>query len=374
MPVKQRAGKGSSSASSSTKHKPPLPFKKAPDSLEPFFDQLDIRNCYVTHIDRCPASFKRKIFSVPVLLNLGVIALFVLRVWYISPFYAQLFESAVIGNANATTLVAKDMPWPQLLVAVLRRGFTFMLDLVLGIFVWPWPVEFCFGTRHGNPVGWRLKTGFRDEEVYVRRSREWYSSYKTAVAKSEESIGSKAAARSTADPRLDFASDEEARRVLVAHIVQATSPLLTQQKTGYLTMDGNWDLDWNMMVWATHLVDKKEIALDAFTSVALVYHEEFGWLTMEGTGSRPGPGGAADDERRRQVFQFRDALSALGKEDLFYRWIEIVQFETTRPGGIGDSKRQEEVAKQVREEFTAKGVDFDKLWADTVGTDGLYGM
>ncbi|EPE05250.1 hypothetical protein F503_03855 [Ophiostoma piceae UAMH 11346] len=372
MPVKKRAGKGSGAASSSTKPKLPIPFKKAPDSLEPFFDQLDIRDCYITHIDNFPASFKRKIFSVPVLLNLGVVVLFMLRVWYISPFYAQLFESAIVGKTNATTLVAKDMPWPELLVAVLRRGFTFMLDLVLAIFVWPWPVEFCFGTRHGNPIGWRLKTGFRDQEVYVRRSREWYSSYKTAVAKNEESIGKKATGIDNA--QLDFAGDEEARRVLMAHIMQATSPKLTQQKTGYLTMDGNWDLDWNMMVWASHLVDKKEIALEAFTSVALVYHEEFGWLTMEGTSDRPSSGGPADDERRRQVFKFRDALSALGKEDLFYRWIEIIQFETTRPGGIGDSKRQEEVAKQVREEFMAKGVDFDKLWADTVGTDGLYGM
>lgn len=375
MPTK-RAGKGSGArkAAETSNNEPPVPFKKAPESLEPFYDQLSTRHVYIAHIDSKSASFKRKIFSVPVLMNIGIVLLFALRVWYIGPYYYQLLQSA-LGTVNETTFVAKDLSWLQLASVVLRRGFTFMLDFILCIFVWPWPVEFCFGTAHGNPVGWRMQVGFRDKEIYVRRSRTWYSSTKNSTITDESAGGG-----SGATTKLDLVNDEDARRLLVAHISQATSPLLIQQKTGYLTMDGNWDLDWNMMVLATHLVDKKDLALEAFTTLTLLHHDDYGWLTADlrllsgGGGGSPGASSADDDLRRRQVFAFRDALAAIGKEDLFFRWIEIIQFEATRPGGLGNAERQAEVAKQVRDLFQEKGVDFDQLWADSVGTDGLHGM
>ncbi|CAK7266728.1 hypothetical protein SEPCBS57363_002236 [Sporothrix epigloea] len=347
---------------------PPAPFKRAPIGLEPFYDQLSTGYVYTTHIDGKPASFKRKIFSVPVLMNIGVVLLFALRVWYIGPFYYMLLQSA-LGTANETTFLAKDLAWTQLASIILRRGFTFMLDLILALFVWSWPVEFCFGTKHGNPVGWRTQIGFRDKEIYVRRSRSWYLSPQNNTVADN-------AAGDRGTNRLDPVRDNDARRLFVAYISQATSPLLTQQKTGYLTMDGNWDLDWNMMVLATHLVDKKELALEAFTSLTLLHDDNYGWLItdlkMLSAGSS---GGSADDDiRRQQVFKFRDALVALDKEDLFYRWIEIIQFEATRPGGLGTAERQAEVAKQVRDLFQEKSVDFDQLWADAVGTEGLHGM
>ncbi|CAK7197795.1 hypothetical protein SEUCBS139899_000443 [Sporothrix eucalyptigena] len=366
----KRTGKASGSRKSTdSNNNPPVPFKRAPDSLEPFYDQLSTRHVYIAHIDTKPASFKRKIFSVPVLMNIGVVFLFALRIWYIGPFYYLLLQSA-LGTANETTFVAKDLAWSQLASVIFRRGFTFMLDLILCVFVWPWPIEFCFGTTHGNPVGWRMQVGFRDKEIYVRRSRSWYSSTKTSTIKDDSASGS------NGTTKLDLVNDDDARRLLVAHISQATSPLLTQQKTGYLTMDGNWDLDWNLMVLATHLVDKKELALEAFTSLTLLHHDDYGWLIadLKMLGGGPGRGSGDDDIRRQQVFKFRDALAALGKEDLFYRWIEIIQFEATRPGGLGDADRQAEVAKQVRDVFQEKGVDFDQLWADSVGTDGLHGM
>ncbi|ERS95446.1 uncharacterized protein SPSK_10413 [Sporothrix schenckii 1099-18] len=370
----KRAGKASGARKSDTisNNEPPVPFKKAPDSLEPFFDQLSARHVYIAHIDSKPASFKRKIFSVPVLMNIGVVLLFALRVWYIGPYYYLLLQSA-LGTANATTYLAKDLSWNQLISVIFRRGFTFMLDLTLCVFVWPWPIEFCFGTTHGNPVGWRMQVGFRDKEIYVRRSRSWYSSTKNSTI-SDDAAGS----NSGATTKMDLVNDENARRLLVAHISQATSPLLTQQKTGYLTMDGNWDLDWNLMVLATHLVDKKELALEAFTSLTLLHHDDYGWLTVDLRSLGGGVGSSAssgdDDIRRRQVFAFRDALAAIGKEDLFFRWIEIIQFEATRPGGLGDAERQAIVAKEVRDVFQENGVDFDQLWADSVGTEGLHGM
>jgi hypothetical protein len=53
----------------------------------------------------------------------------------------------------------------------------------------------------------------------------------------------------------------------------------------------------------------------------------------------------------------------MGKEDLFFRWIEIVEFETSKPGGFTHEK-QEAVAEQIRELFQSNGVDFDKVWRE----------
>ncbi|KLU84811.1 hypothetical protein MAPG_03847 [Magnaporthiopsis poae ATCC 64411] len=153
----------------------------------------------------------------------------------------------------------------------------------------------------------------------------------------------------------------------------ATAPLLLNEKTGYLTMNGDWDLDWAAMVHATRLVDNKALALEAFRLVVLVHHADHGWMVMD-TGA--GAGGAAsshEDERRRQVFAFRDALSAIGKEDLFFRWIEIVQFEATQPGGLTKDK-EVAVAQQIRDLFQAQGIDFDDFWKQSVGSDGIAGM
>jgi hypothetical protein len=145
--------------------------------------------------------------------------------------------------------------------------------------------------------------------------------------------------------------------------------MLVQGKTGYLTMDGDWDLDWRGMVDATRLVDKKDVPLEAFGTVVVLHHEKFGWVSVDlGNGES-----VEQDERRRQVMAFRDALAALGKEDLFFRWVEMIQFETTQPGGFTPEK-QVAAAQKIRDMFKSNGVDFDELWKETVGTDGLAGM
>ncbi|KAG7293864.1 hypothetical protein NEMBOFW57_003924 [Staphylotrichum longicolle] len=327
---------------------PPHPFKPAPGALAPFTATLPKGHVYITHVDPRPASFKRNLFLVPVAMNLAVVALFAWRVWYIAPYYLALLTSAW-GYANETTLRAADLSYGALARVVCRRALTFLLDFVLGVFVWPWPYEFAVGTTaHGTPVAWRWAVGFRDKEVYVRRSRESWD----AVLR---------------DDKVDLFDEEgrdarDARDAVLGRVRAATAPMLMQAKTGYLTMDGDWDLDWRGMVDATRLVDKKEIALDALAMVVLLHHERFGWVTVDlGTG-----GNAEQEVRRMQVLAFKEALTALGKEDLFFRWVEMIQFETTQPGGSA--------AQKIRDLFKSNGVDFDGLWKETVGTDGLSGM
>lgn len=163
----------------------------------------------------------------------------------------------------------------------------------------------------------------------------------------------------------DVVEERDSNKIFTGYVTQATAPMLQEQKTGYLLMNNNWDLDWQLMVKAHKMVDKKEAALDVFRNAVLVYHQDYGWLSYDlnlGVSTE-------EEKKRRQVFAFRDALSSMGKEDLFYRWVEIVQFEATQPGGFGPEK-QEAAAKKIRELFEGQGVDFDKLWKDTIGEDG----
>ncbi|KAG6040251.1 hypothetical protein E4U41_001126 [Claviceps citrina] len=314
----------------------PSPFKQPPEVLKPFIDRLSEKHVYVTHVDSKEAALKRKVFLVPVAMNVAVSLLFVWRMHSILPWYWSLVQSG-FGAQNEATFAMHESTWKELAWEVLKRGITMFIDFVLFVFVWPWPVEFAAGRAHGNPMLWRRKVGFRDKEIYVRRSRDW-----------ARLLG-------------DFVKDADSKKMLLAYINAATSPLLQEQKTGYLLMNGQWDLDWAAMVHAHQLVDDKLAALEAFSSVVLVYHKDFGWMCYDLKTSIAAEG----DGKRRQVFAFRNALAAMGKEDLFYRWVEMVQFDATQPGGFGPEK-QEVTAKKIRDMFDGAGIDFDALWKEAV--------
>ncbi|KJZ72417.1 hypothetical protein HIM_08220 [Hirsutella minnesotensis 3608] len=336
-PSKRVARSKPSSSSRSHDADPPAPFKRPPEILNSFINGLSEKHIYITHIDTKPAMFKRKIFLVPVAMNVCVSLLFAWRMYSILPWYWQLVVSA-FGYPSEATFPASQATWGEIAREIAKRGISMFIDFVLIIFVWPWPVEFAAGQRHGNPMLWRRKVGFRDKEIYVRRSRDW-----------DKLLG-------------DIFKDADSRKILVAYVQQATSPMLQEQKTGYLLMNGSWDLDWEGMIHAHALVDEKVVAIEAFKTVVLLYTKDYGWLcydTKAGTD-------ADSDEKRRQVFAFRDALTALGKDDLFYRWVEIVQFEATQPGGFGPDQ-QEAAAARIREMFASENVDFDELWKEAVG-------
>ncbi|OTB12547.1 hypothetical protein K445DRAFT_320985 [Daldinia sp. EC12] len=339
----RQRGQGKSSSTTTKKKNagPPAPFKKPPEVLQPFLETLDEKCVYITHIDSHPRDFKQKIFFVPTLMNIALTAALLYRIWYIGPYYLRIFVS-VLGYPNETTMVVDEMEWNEIIPEVAVRAFNFMLDFLLFVFVWSWPFDFVIGGEHGSPIMWRWHVGFRDREVVVRRSRKWV-----------EAAG-------------DFVNDEGARSLFMSRIGMATSPMLINEKTGYLLMTADWDLDWAAMVDANDMVDEKMAAIEAFKLVVLLFHEEYGWLCVD---TKTGENGE-EDERRRQVFAFRDALAAVGKEALFYRWIEIVQFETSRPGGFTPDK-QEKAAQEIRDLFSKEGINFDEFWKESVGQEGL---
>ncbi|KAF4980935.1 hypothetical protein FZEAL_3154 [Fusarium zealandicum] len=338
MAPKKRAGKVEKANSSPKDGAPPSPFKRPPEVLEPFINSLSEEHIYITHIDTKPADFKRKIFLLPLGMNIVVVLLFVLRMYWILPWYYKLIASG-FGHENDTTYSAADAAWSEIAWEILKRAITMVIDFGLFVFVWPWPVEFALGQAHGNPCQWRWQVGFRAKEIYVRRSREW-----------DQALN-------------DIFVDESSRGALLTYVRQATSPMLQEQKTGYLLMNGQWDLDWARMTYAHSLVDKKDIALEAFKGLVLVHHATYGWMSYDVRGGAV----SEEDERRRQVFAFRDTLAGLGKEDLFYRWVETVQFEATQPDGFGP-EQQEAAAKRIRALFEAEDINFDELWKRSVGS------
>lgn len=322
----------------------PAPYKQPPAVLKPFINGLDPKHVYITHIDSKPADFKRKMFLVPVGMNVAVVAFFLWRMYYILPWYLKLL-AAGLGHPNETNFPFDESTWREVAIEISKRAGTIFLDFLLVTFVWPWPVEFVAATKHGNPTRWRWNVGFRQKEIYVRRSRDW-----------DTVLG-------------DFLKDDSSKKIISSYIEKATSPILQEQKTGYLLMNGEWDLDWDGMVLAHALVDAKDIALEAFSNIVLIHHKDHGWLRYDIKGGAS----AVEDEKRRQVFAFRDALTALGKEKLFYRWVEIVQFEATQPGGFGPDK-QEAAAKKIRDLFEKEDINFDELWQKTVGPGGSAGL
>lgn len=323
----------------------PMPFVKASQTLAPFLSKLDKSHVYITHIDSKPQDFKRKIFLVPVIMNVAIVGLLLWRIKHIGPYYMSICFS-LMGKPNETTINTALVPMNDVLKELLRRAWIFALDFMIYVFVWPWPKAFFFGRTIGNPVQWRLAVGFREKEIIVRRSRKW-----------DHTIGNVLEEGSGQDTFFDV-------------VKRAVEPIWMNEKTGYLMLNNEWDLDWRLIIIATKLVDKKSLVLEDFKTTILLHSEEFGWLEMEMAGAG---GSVKEEEGRRKIVAFKDELTALGKESLFFRWIELVQFESSQPGGFGPEQQQKTMEK-AQAMFESQGIDFDKFWEKVGGMNGMPGM
>ncbi|KAL3426403.1 hypothetical protein PVAG01_03194 [Phlyctema vagabunda] len=358
MPPKKSKGKAAKTPSTSKSAsktvqipatEPPPPFTLAPKNLEPFFDQLSPSHVYITHIDTKPVDFKRNIFLVPVFMNIAIVAGIVWRIYTIGPWYLKLFNS-IMGNYNEMTIDTLNIPVAASSYEILRRAAVFMVDLVIYVFIWPWPREFVFGRRNGgfnNPLAWRFGAGFRSQEIVVRRSRKWD--------------------RIIQDP---FNNESEGTKELFDNLRAAVEPVWMNEKTGYVMLNKWWDLDWSMMVEATRLVDKQTMSIDDFKTTVLLHTDVFGWVMIESSAAR---GTVKEEEGRRKIIAFKDALTTMGKENLFFRWIELVQYESSQPGGFGP-ERQASTMVKAKALFEEQDVDFDAFWAKIGGMQGMPGM
>lgn len=279
-------------------------------------------------------------------MNLLIVSGIIWRIKYIGPYYMQICAS-LMGKYNETTINTATTPSNEIVREIARRALVFLVDLLIYIFIWPWPRDFFAGRTIGNPIAWRFGVGFRDKEIIVRRSRKW-------------------------DLALGNFLDEEGTggQVLRENIRRAVDPIWMSEKTGYLMLNREWDLDWSVIVTATKLVDSKKMDLEDFRTTILVYHPEFEWMVIESQGVG---GSVKEEEGRRKIVAFKDELTAMGKENLFFKWIELVQYESSKPGGFGPEQQVKTMTK-AKQMFESQGVDFDKFWAKVGGMQGMPGM
>lgn len=336
----KRSGKEKVTSSTSDA-KPITPFVKASSNLQPFLEPLSPEEIYLVHIDTHPPNFKKQLFIVPIVLNLAIMAVIAYRA-YKGAFVYPAILGAALGLTTSISVETSATSWDQLWILVLRRTITFALDYFLITLFLGWPIRFIRG-----PVWWRWAVGFRDREVVVRQSRNPWSSKLV---------------------RNRWIYEDNA--TVTGKVVPAVAPQRIQ-KSGYLLVDADWDLDYEAMVHAHRQIDltrKGEgIQLDEFRTAVLVHTDEDGWLIW-----RVAHEDTKDKEQSRdQLLAFQEKLTAMGKEDLFFRWVELIQYESTRPGGFTPD-RQRSAMQQAKDLFEAEGVDFSRFWQEVGGMEGDF--
>ena len=142
-------------------------------------------------------------------------------------------------------------------------------------------------------------------------------------------------------------------------------------RTVYSTMDKNWDLDFAAMIAAHRLIGHGGLRMEDFERKVVVHTPENGWLVWDVEG---GLEGGREEHVRRKIVTVKEKLTAMGKEGLFFRWIELVQFETAAKGGSLTAAGLQEVMKKGEVLFNEQGVGFQEFWTSVGGWEGMPGM
>lgn len=342
------------------------PFVPAPSKLLPFLKTLPPNHVYITSLDTTTPTIKRNAFLVPVFLNTLIALGLFYRIYCAAPTYFWLIVT-VFGYDSPATIDLKTTPTSDLFGTVGGRTTLFMIDHAIFGLIGAWPWQFLFGNKEGGyvgPVTWRWTLGgFEDKEIVVRRSRRWDKSVfgEQAVKKSK---------KKAEKPILPLTMDE------VLTVKLKVSPAMEEQymkRTGYAMLDRDWDLDFAGMVNAFQLIRGRRLTTEDLENKAFMYNaKEKAWLTW--TVHKPKSSTSIETGEKDPVVEsFRERLAAMGHEELFYRWIELVQYESSVPGGMTEA-RQMKVLNEARKIFAEKGVDFDKFFNDVGGQAGMPGL
>ncbi|KAI4148213.1 MAG: hypothetical protein LQ340_005179 [Diploschistes diacapsis] len=326
-------------ADTKVKLSPPSPWSTPPPALRPFLESLNPKHVYITHIDQHPKGHKKRVFAMTAALNVAIATLLVWRATVALPWYISILF-AMWGHEIETGASAPQIGSNTFINETVSRTGNFFFDFMLARFLVPWPLDFLVG--YSSPTAWRLEVGFRDKEVGVRKSRKW-----------DEQLAK------------GWIAEDANAAICKERIMPAIERQWIRAKTSYLMMDKSWDLDFAAMIRAHNLLKTGSNRLQDFEKTVIVYSEDFGWLVWEVWKLDEG----AQDEGRPKILTFKEKLTEMGKEDLFYRWVEIVQFETSQPGGF-TKERQAKAMQEARELFEKQGVDFDKFWEKVGGSDG----
>ncbi|KAK5221133.1 hypothetical protein LTR72_006692 [Exophiala xenobiotica] len=333
---------------------PPTPFQYAPASLQPFLSTLPTDHIYLVHLDSTPPSLKKRVFVVPLLLNLLLTIGLCVRVYYALPVYLEQIIT-IFGYDTAYKVDTKTASAGKLMNEVSSRTFLLMVEYAIFGLIGSWPKEFVFGSKWSRFVGpwtWRRTLGFKETEIIVRRGRKWDTPLLTSEVPEQTKT---------------WMVEEE---LTIRVKVDAAMRLSYLAKTGYLLLDKDWDLDFKAMLDAHRLADKGTVQTQDLENLALVYYQKR-WLVWR---LHEAPEITVKEAQQDSELEtFRNRLAELGAESVFFRWIEIVQYETSQPGGFTEGRRVEALG-QLKQLLTKKGVDYDRFWEDIGGQAGLPGF
>lgn len=211
---------------------------------------------------------------------------------------------------------------------------------------------------------WRWKIGYKAREVVVRKSRRWATEQifhvennnndEEAVLLGEGKIGGK---------------------VYGERVLPGIDAVWVGGRTGMSMLDRNWDLWYQGMVDAHDLIEKGQIKIEDFSSRMVIVHEpkRGGWLVWKCDDYDDKDGDV--NANAEKIQKIKAKLDNMGKEGLFWRWVELVQFETetkndtTARGGV-----EERLQRKGREMFAVQGVDFDEFWKEVGGLEDMPGL
>src|SRR2546423_1046134 len=325
----------------------PSPFVAPSPSLNAvFLSTLLQSHVYIIHIDTTPSTLKHRVFLVPVCMNFFIVLGLLLRAYFALPVYFALLI-ATLGYPSAAKVDVKQSDYVTLLGITASRTMLLLGDYVLFSLLGSWPWNFVFGheeSRHGSPSKWRWYLGFQDREIIVRSSKKWDKSL---------------APNWTLD-------DELTLKYKIMPAVHKNK----LAKSGFLLLDKDWDLDFAAMVHAHRLVEEGKVKVEDFEKAVVAHNKPTNsWMIWE-IDREDVPKTAA---QRDTLLKFKDKLTAIGHEDLFYRWVELVQYESSMPGGFTEG-RQATAMREARRMFSEAGVDFAKFWMEIGGSQGMPGL
>ena len=206
----------------------------------------------------------------------------------------------------------------------------FVGDFFLFRFVGMWPWDFFLGKGgEASPVGWRRWCGFRDVEIAVRRSRRWDVPLFATETEESGSGDVRGEVEKRGGVREEWLREGKEGRLFSEKVLPAVDKDLVRNKTSYQMLDQNWDLYFSGMIEAQALVDEGKNKVDDFRTSLLAHTEKWGWVIWE---VWPEQEEGAEDEGAKKLQLIKNRLTAMGKENLFFRWIEVVQSETSQPG------------------------------------------
>ena len=313
----------------------PKPYKPVPAQLQPFVSTLPKEHFYLVHVDRTSTSAKKQAFRVPVILNLIILTGMCLRLYYAAPIYLSLLIT-VFKYDTSYAIDPSIADTKDIMTTVFNRTMLFATDYAIFWLLGSWPRSFVAGdaaNRFVGPLSWRWAVGVQAEEFIVRRSKAW-----------GEEIS-----RGNGDGERDWGTGEE---MTISLKVQHAMRKQYISRTGLALLDKDWSLDYKAMNDAHRFMADGRVAMEDLENIVLVYWQKQ-WLVWHYyPKDTPARDESLDDPK---VHYFRQKLTELGCEDVFYRYIEIVQFESNQPGGISDGGRTQ-IMKDLREMMFAKGV------------------